>query len=156
MRAFVYVALRTGARRGELLRLGWGCVSLDGDRPSVLFVETKGRRDRRVPIDGETVSVLRRLQAQTQREGGPFVGLAGTIKACWRETVKAAGVAPVAVQDLRRSFVTRALRAGVPLTTVQKLAGHRQITTTTTYYAQVNDDDLRAGVAKMARKRKAG
>ncbi len=40
-------------------------------------------------------------------------------------------------------------RAGVPLPTVQKLAGHSDIKTTLKYYNQVNDADLRAAVDKL-------
>ena len=40
----------------------------------------------------------------------------------------------VTIHDLRRTFITRLIRAGVPLPTVQKLAGHADIKTTLTHY----------------------
>ena len=63
--------------------------------------------------------------------------------------LKAAEIQPITVHDLRRTGITRALLASVPPITVQKLAGHKDIKTTMEYYAQVNFDDLRAGVEKQ-------
>ena len=60
---FVYVALRAGGRRGELLGLMWADVDLEGR--SVLFTHTKGKRDRRVPVSGDVADVLRQLKVQT-------------------------------------------------------------------------------------------
>ncbi|MCH7996007.1 MAG: tyrosine-type recombinase/integrase [Planctomycetes bacterium] len=58
-----------------------------------------------------------------------------------------AGLTP---HDLRRTYVPRWVRAGVPLPAVQKPAGHSSIRTTVDYYNWVHDDDLRACVAKLA------
>jgi len=65
--------------------------------------------------------------------------------------VKDAGIPHFTYHDLRRTGITRALLAGVPPITVQRLAGHREITTTMRHYAQVNNQDLRDGVERAAR-----
>jgi site-specific recombinase XerD len=50
------------------------------------------------------------------------------------ETIaRAAGILPVAAHDMRRTFITTLLDRGVDLSTAQRLAGHRQVTTTTKY-----------------------
>lgn len=53
----------------------------------------------------------------------------------------------IQMHDLRRTFVTRLIRANVPLPTVQKLAGHRDIKTTLKFYNWVSMDDRREAVA---------
>ena len=151
LRTFVYVALNTGGRREELLRLSWERVEYDGDTPMVIFDRTKSRRDRKVPITPETADVFRRLQIQTLQEGGPFVGLRNNLGRKWGRVRVKAGLPDVRIHDLRATYVTRLIRAGVPLPTVQKLAGHADIKTTLRFYNWVSDGDLRAGVEKLRR-----
>jgi len=158
LRAFIVAALATGARRGELLALTWDRVSLDPvDDAHVLFTMTKGKKDRRVPITPEVVAVLRKLQAQTLREGGPFVGWAPTsLDRWWHEVVAKAKVGDITMHDLRRTCATRLIRASVPLPTVQRLMGHADIETTLRYYHHVSDDDMRAAVRKLQKPHGAG
>lgn len=146
-RTFIFVALRLGARRGELLALGWNRVDFDNSTAS--FRDTKDKKDRRVPMDSDVADVLRRLQAQTLQQGGPFTGMADNMSREWGRIRKRAGIEDVTIHDCRRSFVSRLLRAGVPLATVQRMAGHSNVGTTTKYYAQVNDGDMRAAVEKL-------
>ena len=53
------------------------------------------------------------------------------------------GILDLTFHDLRRTYVTRLVRAGVPLPTVQAMAGHASIETTLTYRNAVNKDDQR-------------
>ena len=61
-----------------------------------------------------------------------------------------AKVTGVTVHDLRRIYVTRLLKVGVEVSTVQKLAGHSSLTTTIRHYSRVADDDKRRAVEKLA------
>lgn len=150
MRTFIYTALRTGGRREELLRLTWERIVLDGDEPRLDFVNTKSHRSRTVPLNEDVVDVLRRLKVQTQQAGGPFVGMGETLSRRWGRLRKKAGAKDITIHDLRRTFVTRLIRAGVPLPTVQRLAGHASIQTTLKHYNQVNIGDLQAGMGKLS------
>ena len=70
-----------------------------------------------------------------------------------RERIKnAADVDPaIKMCDLRRTFVTRLIRDNVPLPTVQKLAGYKDIKTTLRFYNWVSLDDRRKAVEKLRR-----
>ncbi len=81
---------------------------------------------------------------------GPFVRMDKPMQRRWGSILVAAEVSGVTPHDLRRTYVTGLVRAGVPLPTVQKLAGHADIKTTIEYYNWVSDGDLREGVAKLA------
>lgn len=160
LRAFVQIALATGGRRSELLTLPWENVIIEetpeGDKPCVRFMGTKGKKIRRVPLDQADVDILRRLKLKTLKDGGPFIALARDLDDMWADMLAVAKVAHITPHDLRRTFVTRLVRAEVPLPTVQKLAGHSTITTTLSYYNQVNADDLQRGMEKLWKARAAG
>ena len=146
-RALVLGALGTGGRRSELFGLPW--VDVDLDDAKVVFRSTKAKRDRIVPITPELVETLRKVEIQTLKDGGPFCGLDDGFYWRWERLRKKAGCPDLCLHDLRRTYITRLIRAGVPLPTVQKLAGHSDIKTTLKYYNQVNDADLRAAVDKL-------
>ena len=61
------------------------------------------------------------------RDGGPIVGMNKPMQRRWEKIVETAKAPDVTPHDLRRTFTTRLIRAGVPLPTVQKLAGHADI-----------------------------
>lgn len=146
-RAFVYVALNIGARRGELLSLPWERIDLKG--AEVHISKTKSHNDRRVPINPDVVSILRRLKVQTQIQGGPFAGMGSNIGRAWGRIVARAAVSHVTIHDLRRTYITRLVRLGSAMAHVQRLAGHKRPETTLRYYTWVSSDDLRQTVAKL-------
>ncbi len=93
-----------------------------------------------------------RTARQREGQGGPFIDMEDNVNRDWSRIRKRAGISDVTLHDLRRTYVTRLIRAGVPVPTVQDLAGHANIETTLKHYTQVNDEDRRKGVAKLYRK----
>jgi len=147
VRCLVALALASGGRLGELVDLPWDRVDLDGQ--AVVFTKTKGKKDRRIPIGKDTVSMLTKLKASTQKDGGPFIGLYVWVESHWEGIVARAGIADCTPHDLRRTYISRLLRSGAKLPAVQRLAGHASINTTIKHYTAVNDEDLRAAVKNL-------
>jgi hypothetical protein len=70
-----------------------------------------------------------------------------TDDAVWRlieKRAKIAGVTNVSPNDLRRSFVSLLLDAGIDVTTVSKMAGHASVLTTAKYDRQGEDAKRKA------------
>ena len=57
----------------------------------------------------------------------------------WRRVRKAAGLDDVRIHDLRHSFASFAIGAGVPLALIGGLLGHRSVQTTARYAHLAND-----------------
>ncbi len=141
-----------GLRRSELVRLDEADFD-SGD--GVLTIRGKGNEARTAYVVEETRTVLERWLRVRGIATGPMffpVTKSGhlvlkrlTCEGIAHIITKRAGAARVgrfSCHDLRRSFVTNLLDAGADLAAVQKLAGHRQISTTAIY-------DKRGEAAKL-------
>jgi len=75
----------------------------------------------------------------------PLSALRQTRERIPEERVQEGTLAPVRSD----TYVTRLVRAGVPVKTVQRLAGHSNLSTTLRYYDVVTEDDMRDAVAML-------
>jgi len=144
--AFFRVALRTGLRQGELYALEDHDLNLDGRSVHVQrslvrghLGPPKGGRTRRVPLTEDLVARLRaagwgrgtRRRLFTRTDGRPLAR--AVVKGpFWRATA-AAGLRRIRLHDLRHSYASQLVMAGVPLTAVQRFLGHADIRTTQRY-----------------------
>ena len=135
----------------ELRRLAWDRVSFD--RAEIHVTETKGKCDRVIPLTPQAVQMLRKLQASTLKDGGPFLGMGHTrtIQKRFDDIVTDAKIKRCTIHNLRDTFCTDLARAGVNQRIVQELAGHESISTTAKYYQYVPDDAKRDAVRRAAR-----
>jgi integrase len=187
--AAIVTSLGTGLRRGELLALRWGDVDLKtglltvqraierSDRQS-RFKDPKTKRSRRtISLPRFVVVRLRRHRLQQaqwfwanhlgrtnaetlvfERAGEPWVP--NTFNTAFTRTLHDAGVQHMRLHDLRHTFASMALEAGVDLKTVSNALGHSTISTTADVYAHVTDslmqdaaqriDSVIRGAAKRA------
>ena len=123
------------------------------DDACVYFRTTKSHEDRFVPIDrdGGLLDELQRLKAMTMMDGGPFNCFAKNQNANdkWKRMIAKTWIPPVTMHDLRRTGISRALAAGMPVVPVMRLAGHHKIETTMRYDTQVSRDDMRKAVERL-------
>ncbi len=146
--ALLAVLYGCGLRRGELARLDiddYDADDFDADDCSIK-VHGKRNKQRTVYLAGNG---CRHIQAWLRHRGddaGPLfcpVDQTGEVRVSRlrgesvayivKRLQQAAGVDHFSAHDLRRSFVTMLLDAGEDVFTVQKLAGHSDVTTTARY-----------------------
>jgi site-specific recombinase XerD len=141
--ALLAVFYGCGVRRGELASLN--VEHFDADDRSIV-VQGKRRKQRTVYLSEHGCQYLREW---LRRRGGAPGPLFCPVNQCdevrispmrgesiayiLRRIQERAGTEPFSPHDLRRSFVTALLDAGEDLFTVQKLAGHADVTTTAKY-----------------------
>jgi integrase len=152
LRPAVVLALNTGMRRGELLSLEWQRVDLIHGRIRILKAKTKSS-ERSIPLNGTSYALLSEL-AQNKKSllvfpsnrkvGERFLDL----KKGFKKAVRLAGIAPIRFHDLRHTFATRLVQAGVDIITVQHLLGHAKISMTARY-AHSPDDSKIAAVKRL-------
>jgi site-specific recombinase XerD len=146
-----------GARDAAVLALLYGCglrraelaaLRLEDYDPQEGALNILGKRNkqRRVPVVGGAKAALEDwLAARGAEPGFLFVSIrrgghlqsggmtAQAVYLILQERAKQAGVAAFSPHDLRRTFVGDLLDRGADIATVQKLAGHANVTTTARY-----------------------
>lgn len=134
-RAIVITALNTGMRKGEILNLKWEKVDLK--HGFILLDRTKNGDRREIPINSTLRTVL---QGLPRRLDIPYVfydPLTGRpykdIKRSFYTACKKAGIEDFHFHDLRHTFASHLVMAGVDLTTVSRLLGHKSLTMTLRY-----------------------
>ena len=137
-----------GLRRAELVTLD--VVDYDGGSDAdmgTLKVQGKRNKARRVPVVGGAVEALTEWLTVRGTEAGPLfvrirksnhmTGERLTTQAVYHILSQRVGEAGIRVacspHDMRRTFIGDLLDAGADIATVQKLAGHANVTTTARY-----------------------
>jgi len=126
------------ARINEIFSLEWDDV--DFKRREITLKETKNNLSRSIPmndlvektldkhprriVDGEACPLV-----LAHPDGKPY----HTLLKPFRKALTEAGLPRIRIHDLRHSFASNLVIAGMPLNVVQELLGHRDITTTMIY-----------------------
>lgn len=134
--AAIWIALLTGCRRGEVLKIQPSDIG--AHTITIKAGNTKTLRTRVVPIIPALRPWLKWLPIQINAEG---------LKSGFRRAREAAGMPDVNFHDLRHSCATILLHSGADLYTVSKILGHTQVTTTQRY-AHHQVDAQRDALAK--------
>ena len=139
----------TGCRSGEIKNLKWDEV---GDNTLDLSDSKTGPR--RVYLNSEARAIIERQP----RTGGPHVFPSPLnpsqsfprFLSLWYLVRKRAGIEDVRLHDLRHNFASWAVMREVPLPTVARLLGHRQVSMTLRY-AHVHDKEVEAAAERVGR-----
>lgn len=152
--------LYTGCRRDEILSLQWQFLHRDEAR--FFLPRTKNGRSRTVFLNERALAVVDDLIAKrdlSPRTSGslylfPSRGKARKpylydLRKPFERACRAAGIENFRPHDLRHTFASLAVSAGVPLFAVQHLLGHQDISMTQRY-SHLAADDLRRASADVA------
>ena len=121
-------------RRGEILGLKWEQVDL---RHSFILLDTSKNGERReIPIN-TTLEYLFKEMPHSVESVFVFAGKKGKpltdIKKSFHVALKNAGILDFRFHDLRHTFASHLVMAGVDLTSVKELLGHKDIKMTLRY-----------------------
>lgn len=150
LKEIIVFAVNTGLRQGEILKLTWDRVDLK--RRTLTILEQKnGDRDT-LPLNEHVITVLTtRKNIRSIKSDHVFFSKAGTpldarnLLRGYYKARKEAGLEDVRFHDLRHTFATRLVQAGVDIYKVQKLMRHKT-PIMTQRYAHHYPESLRDGV----------
>ena len=150
-RAWFALMLRAGLRVGEVasLKLEDILAPARENQPARLRVCGKGRKERIVLLTEDAYAVVQAwLQERSasvhrqvflnERDGGPLSE--NGIEYCLREVARQTDI-PVTPHQLRHTYARQLTEAGMPVTSLGKLMGHAQVSTTQ-IYTQGADPEL--------------
>ena len=129
LRPIVITAMNTGMRKGELLALKWSNVDLANGL--ILLDRTKNGERREIPINTTVRNVLTMLPRRL--DGGPVFcnPITGKpvrdVDRAFVAACKGAKITDFHFHDMRHTFASHLVMAGVDLTTVKELLGHKDI-----------------------------
>src|SRR5208337_1757698 len=147
--AFVKLALFTGLRRGEIMKLEWSDIQFD--RGMLILKNPKGGKTATIPVSDAALNVLRELPVETPhvfpgKDGKPRTDFKGP----WIRIRKAAGLPDTfRFHAIRHHFASTLVSNGVNLAVIRELLTHKDMSTTQRYA------HLAPGVVQEAAKRSA-
>lgn len=141
---FVLVAVYTGARLSELVRLSWPDVDFDADHIHIRGTKTQ-QSDRFVPLHPRLRDVLRGRRALR----GPVLPAWLNIRRDLALACQKAGVPVVTPNDLRRTFASWLVQAGETSYVVAQLLGHSSSTMVERVYGRLAGHTLREAISKL-------
>jgi len=134
LKPIVIVALNTGMRKEEILNLKW--KDLDFRNKIIYILDTKNNERQEIPIND---IVYRALLALREKSESPWVFSKkngeryGNIRKAFEGAKKRARIVDFRFHDLRHTFASHLVMAGVDLKTVQELLGHKSFEMTLRY-----------------------
>ncbi len=140
------MACDTGLRRGALCQLRAKHIDIQKRIITVPASIQKQKQTQKLPMTDRVCHLLERRLAKS----GVRKPLFKWNQYAWDQARKKAMAPHIRWHDLRHEFGSRLLDSKVPLPTIQRLLGHRQITTTMRYLntTDVEDED-RAAILRL-------
>lgn len=138
-KAMLSLIYSCGLRRSELLNLK--LTDIDSNRQLILVKQSKGKKDRIVPLSNKVLILLREYFVVYKPKEWLFEGQdkinkydEASLAAVLKQAVKKCKInKPVTLHWLRHSYATHLLENGTDLRYIQEILGHSRSTTTEIY-----------------------
>lgn len=158
LKELIIFSLETGLRQGEVLTLQWSQV--DFARKTITIFEQKNRAKDILPLNERALEILKeRAKIRHIKANYVFYNKNGNsimvsnLQRAFSLAKKRANIEDLRWHDLRHTFATRLIQAGVDLYTVQKLGRWKTIQMVMRY-AHHYPESLRVGIETLDRVRK--
>lgn len=127
---FVVIALSTGARRSEILKLTWDNVNLDSEAPMFYFMDTKNGENRAVPITGLALELVKEhSKVRSINSNLVFPRSDGKkpmdFRWYWEKAVKDAEIKDFTFHDTRHYAASSLAMNGASLLEIADILGHK-------------------------------
>src|SRR5262245_48516028 len=151
----IRLLLLTGARQGELLAAKFSNVSLEAGVWTKPGATTKQKTEHRVPLSAAAVQVLAEMRAQAADDAEWIFPARGGghrphVNQAWIHARKAAKLPGVRLHDLRHTYASVLVSAGLSLPVIGALLGHAT-PVTSARYSHLFDDPLRQATERASR-----
>jgi len=150
LRDFFFMAIWTGARRGNIQSMRWEHIDLEAETWTIPAEAFKTRRPMVVVLTPEALEVLKQRKAAkiVTEFVFPSFGKRGHLvepKTAWARILERSGLQDLTIHDLRRTLGSWQAAGGSSLPIIGKSLGHTQASTTQ-IYARLDLEEVRASV----------
>ena len=155
LKAAATFAVLTGLRMRAMLSLRWDQVDVPAGRAWVAAAEMKGKATHGIPLNTDALSLLKSLPRTGEyvfQWKGERIGDCNT--AAFQKAVQRAKVGPLRWHDLRHTWASWALQAGVSLHELMLLGGWKSLAMVQRY-SHLAPDHLSAAAARITLRKPA-
>jgi integrase len=149
LRPMIMAALDTGMRRGEITGQRWEDVDLERKLLYVTRSKTPEGEAREIPLTAR----LSQLLSESQKDDGIVFSYRGEqvriLKRAWKTALKNSGIRHIRFHDLRHTFNTRLMEAGVLQEIRMALMGHSPGSKVHATYTHIELPVKRAAIRKL-------
>ena len=155
MHPIVLIAVTTGMRRSEILKLRWIDCEIASLR--ILVRDSKNNESRSVPLVGPALDALKRWGKVRPLDSNALVFPSHTISAsdrlldidhAWKLIRSSAGLVNFRFHDLRHTAASYLAMSGAGLRDIGDILGHKSLSMTLKY-SHLTDDHKRKTVSRM-------
>ncbi len=122
----VRLAIETAMRRGELLKLEWSDIRINGDHGTAVLHDTKNKEQRVVPLNSVACGVLATLPRPIHG-GRVFPIRIDQLRSAWDFACERAGIQGLRFHDLRHEATSRLFELGLDRIEAASITGHKTL-----------------------------